>query len=157
MKKSDVCNILKLLRLRVVHFYKQAFKNLSFNLSLVFVAFSLLVSLFLLLPSTFSKVPVFSYLTKTMELPIAYELEGKVTIVDSQENALNQKVRVCLGGYITETRTDEVFVADFTAPSTDCIYIIIEYENLDGIQKTYLERLETNQNVKLRKEFRIYV
>ncbi len=157
MKKSDVCNIIKLLRLSIVRFFKRAFKNFSFNLTLLFVAFSLLVSLFLLLPSTFSKAPVFSYFIKTMELPLDYELEGKVTIVDSQGNAINQKVKVYFGGYMTETSTDEVFVADFTAPSTEYIYIIIEYENLDGIQKIYSERIETDQNVKLRKDFKIYV
>lgn len=157
MKKSNVCNVLKILRLNIVRFLKNVFKNFSFKITLFFVAFSFFVSLFLLLPSTFSKAPVFSYFIKTMELPLDYELEGKVIIVDSKGNALNQEVNVCIGGYTIETSTDETFVLDFTAPSTEYIYVIIEYKNSDGIKMINSERIETDQDVKLKKEFRIYV
>lgn len=157
MKKDDISNGTKLLWLRIMRCFRHSFKNFFFNLSLFFVAFSFFVSAFLLLPSVFSKAPVFSYFVKTMELPLDYELEGRIIMLDAQGKSINQKVEVYIGGYMIETNTDETFILDFTSPSTEYIYIVIEYENLEGDKELFSECVETERDIELKKEFTIYV
>ena len=81
----------------------------------------------ILLPECFEKVPSLSYILSKHELPITYELQGKVNVYDEQNNRIEKDVEVFIGGYKTTVSAPSDFTLTFSSPVTRQIYVVIRY------------------------------
>ena len=154
---SRIRSFLKLCWLYFTRLFRHLFKGIQFKLSYLLVFFSFLVSLFFLLPSLFHNVPVFSYFIDTLSLPISYELNGKVVIINAEGNNVDQSVVVNVGGYSTTSNTGEEFILKLTSVSTNCFYVTVEYTDFNKSTAYYTTKIETNGNTVLKEEIVIYV
>ena len=154
---TDVINFFKWLWLHITRGFRHAFKHIEIKLSMFLVIFSFLISMFFLIPSLFSRVPVFSYLINTLSLPLSYEFECTIVLVDAEGEPVNQTVTVYVGGYSVDALSGETFILDFASNSTDCFYVTIEYEDQVGSQAIITKRIETNGKMTLKEVIRIYV
>jgi hypothetical protein len=75
-------------------------------------------------------VPVLSYYISEHELPITYELNGKVKVLDENGEVINKNVEVFVGGYSTHLATTE-FNLKFSSPMVNEVFVVIRYE-VDG-------------------------
>lgn len=149
MIKTKLCNCIKLFWLFFSRVIRKLFKHIGFNLSLIFVLLSFFISLFFLVPSLFSRVPVFSYLIDTLSLPLSYEFDGRVNLVNSDGTDIYQPVNIYIGGYNVQSISGEQFTIKFSSESTEFFYINIEYEDATGKDAIITKRIETNGETKL--------
>lgn len=154
---SGVTNFFKWCWLHITRIFKNVFKNFLIKITVLFVIFSFIISLFFMMPALFLRVPVFSYFIDTLSLPLSYELEGKVILVDDEDEPIDQTITVYIGGYSTEVFSGDAFILNFSSESTDCVYITIEYKNQSGIQTTLTKRIETKGSTTLKEVIKIYV
>lgn len=148
---------LKLIRLKLGRFMRRFLHRLPIILSYIFLTFSVLTSLMILLPSCFDKVPVLSYYISELELPITYELCGEVKIIDKNGNTVNKNVEVIVGGYRTPILMSTEFNLKFTSPMTDEVFVVIRYENDGEIHEFTKCLIIEDSNHILEGEFIIYV
>lgn len=149
---------LKRFSLAVKRTLRSIFKGIGFKLSVVFLLFSASVSLMILLPNYFDRVPVYSYLISELQLPIAYELSGKVEVVDLNNTVSNNNVEIYIGGYSTTADSNGEFRLKFSAPLTTEVYVTIRYTDPSGISTVATELVIFRSGTHdLKKEFIIYV
>ncbi len=148
---------LKLIRLKLGRFMRRFLHRLPIMLSYIFLTFSVLTSLMILLPSCFDKVPVLSYYISELELPITYELCGEVKIIDKNGNIVNKNVEVIVGGYRTSILMSTEFNLKFTSPMTNEVFVVIRYENDGEIHEFTKCLIIEDSNHILEGEFIIYV
>ena len=147
----------KLFQLKVRRFFRSAFRGIGFKLSIVFLLISVAVSLMIIAPNCFDRVPVYSYFIRELKLPITYELSGKIEIFDAHENCVNTNIEVIVGGYSTWTTLNGEYNLDFSSPATNEIYVIIRYTNSSGNIEIKTESIPISDGVhKLEKEFQYY-
>lgn len=154
---SGVTNFFKWCWLHITRIFKNIFKNFLIKITVLFVAFSFAISMFFMIPSLFSRVPVFSYLIDTLSLPLSYELEGTILLIDKEGESIDQSVTVYIGGYSIDVITGETFIMNFASESTDYFYVTIEYVDECGNKTTITKKIETNDKTTLKKVIRIYV
>ena len=150
-------NLLKLILLYITRIFRCIFKHIGINISILLVVFSTFVSIFFLIPSLFSRVPVFSYFIDTLSLPLSYELEGTVILLDSNDEIIDESVTIYVGGYSIEAISGETFLLNFSSEPTEQIYATIEYADEAGIKTILTKKIETKDRTKLKKVIRIYV
>lgn len=147
----------KFIQLKVRRFFRSAFRGIGFKLSIVFLLISATVSLMVILPNCFDRVPVYSYFIRKFELPITYELTGKIEIFDADENLISTDVEVIVGGYSTWTTPSREYSLNFSSPMTDEIYAIIRYKSSSGKMEVITESITVSDGIhKLEKEFQYY-
>lgn len=110
-----------------------------------------------MIPSLFSRVPIFSYLVENLSLPLSYEFEGTVVILNNEEELIDETVNVFVGGYSMEVFSGEPFVLSFASECTNYFYVTIEYTNEKGEKEIITEMIETNNKTKIKKVIKIYV
>jgi len=110
-----------------------------------------------MVPSLFSRVPVFSYLIDTLSLPLSYEFEGTILLIDTEGELIDQSITVYIGGYSIDIISGETFIMNFASESTDYFYATIEYVDEGGNKTTITQKIETNNKTILKKVIRIYV
>ena len=124
--------------------------------SYLFLLFSVICFLIILIPDCFGKVPVLSYYIIEKELPVTYTLNGEVKVLDKSGNIINKNIEVFVGGYSTFLESER-FNLTFTAPTTGEVYIVIRYE-VNGNMYEFTKCLEfENYNHSITEEFIIYV
>lgn len=143
--------------LYITRIFRRIFKHIGVKLSILLVSFSFFVSMFLMVPSLFSRVPVFSYLINTLSLPLLYEFEGTVLLIGSDGEAIIQTVTIYVGGYSVDAISGESFVLNFTSESVNYFYVTIEYDNELGSKTTITKKIETNDKTNLKEVIKIYV
>lgn len=148
---------LKLIWLKLGRFMQKILHRLPIILSYIFLTFSVLVSLMILLPSCFDKTPVLSYYISELELPITYELCGEVKIIDKNGNIVNKNVEVIVGGYRTSILKSTEFNLKFISPMTNEVFVVIRYENDGAIHEFTKCLIIEDGNHILEREFIIYV
>lgn len=148
---------LKLIWLKLGRFMQKILHRLPIILSYIFLTFSVLVSLMILLPSCFDKTPVLSYYISEFELPITYELCGEVKIIDKNGNIVNKNVEVIVGGYRTSILMSTEFNLKFISPMTNEVFVVIRYENDGAIHEFTKCLIIEDGNHILEREFIIYV
>ena len=154
---SGVTNFFKWCWLHITRIFRHFFKHIGIKLSILFVIFSFAISMFFMIPSLFSRVPVFSYLIDTLSLPLSYEFEGTILLIDTEGEPVDQTVTVYVGGYSIDVISGEKFIMNFASESTDYFYVTIEYVNESGNKTTITQKIETNDKTALKKVIRIYV
>lgn len=154
---SGVKNLLKWCWLHITRIFRQLFKHIGIKLSILFVVFSFAISMFFLIPTLFSRVPVFSYLIDTLSLPLSYEFEGTILLIDTDGEPVEQTVTVYVGGYSIDVISGETFIMNLASESTDYFYVTIEYADESGNKTTITKKLVTNDKTALKKVIRIYV
>ena len=154
---SGVTNFFKWCWLHITRIFKIVFKNFLIKITVLFVVFSFAISMFFMIPSLFSRVPVFSYLIDTLSLPLSYELEGTILLIDKEGESIDQSVTVYIGGYSIDVITGDTFIMNFASESTDYFYTTIEYVDECGNKTTITKKIETNDKTTLKKVIRIYV
>lgn len=123
--------------------------------SYIFLIISLGACLFILVPQCFDKVPILSYFISEHELPITYELCGKVIVYDENGEIANNNVEVFIGGYSAVLSTTEVNLK-FSSPKTNEVYVVIRYTYEDRVRE-FTDRLIIEDGVHvLSEEFIIY-
>ena len=154
---SSVINFFKKCWLYITRLFRHVFKHIGIKLSILFVIFSFLISMFLMIPSLFSRVPVFSYLINTLSLPISYKLEGIVLFVDSNDEEVDQSVTIYVGGYKVDTISGEPFVLNFASEKSDYLYVTIEYDDETGNETIISKKVETKDKTTLKEVIKIHV
>lgn len=154
---KNVINFFKKCWLYITRIFRRVFKHIGNKLSILFVIFSFLISMFLMIPSLFSRVPVFSYLVDTLSLPLSYKLEGIVLLVDSNDKEVDQTVTIYVGGYKVDTISGEPFVLNFASENADYFYVTIEYDDETGSETNITKKIETNDKTTLKEVIKIYV
>lgn len=140
----------------IARFARKIFKKLPFVSSYVFLAISVITCLIILVPSWFDRVPILSYYISEHKLPIVYELQGKVEVLDSKGDIVNKNVEVFIGGYSTVLASTE-FNLKFSSPKADELFVVIRYE-IDGNRCEFTKCLMINDvNHVIKEEFIIYV
>lgn len=162
MHKSSVCSCFKNVHKRFVlairRFFKNGFRGLGFKLSIVFLFFSIAISFMILLPNCFRRVPVYSYFIKELNLPITYELQGKIEIQDAYSNRINTDIKVFVGGYSTVVGLDGEFSLTFSAPDITQFYAVVRFKDTAGQEIIKVEPLiiPTGEHY-IQEEFKYYV
>lgn len=107
--------------------FRGLLKRIPNVLSYLFLALSVVICMTILFPTLFDRVPVLSYCINEGELPILYELTGKVEILDENEEIINKNVELFVGGYSLSLKTTEIDLK-FSAPMTNEVFVVIRYE-----------------------------
>ena len=154
---SSICTFFKKCWLLITRVTKKVFTHLGYKISLLFVMFSFIVSLFILVPSLFYKVPVFSYLVDNLSLPVSYELDGEIILMNAKNESIIQPIEVFVGGYSVQSLSGEHFTLKFASETGDYFYLTIEYKDEFGNDSYYTQRVETNGKNKLTKVVTVYV
>lgn len=157
MFQSNFVSFLKRCWLYITLICRRVFKNIGYKLSFILIAFSFSISLFFLIPPLFSKVPVFSYFYDTLSLPISYEFDGKVILINSEEEVMDQMVVVSIGGYSVQANSGEDFKLVFTSNTKHNVYAVIEYIDENKEKAIATIKLDINNTTKLKQEIKIYV
>jgi hypothetical protein len=135
-------------------FFRRVFKGIGSRLSIAFLLFSAAISLMILAPNCFDRVPVYSYFIRELKLPITYEINGKVKIVDVDGNIVNTDVEIIVGGYSTSVDSNGEYVLIFSAPVTAEIFVVIRYIDIDGNTIAKIESVLIKSGVhKIKREF----
>lgn len=92
-----------------------------------------------------------------MSLPISYDFEGTVMIVDEEDKLINQTVTIFVGGYSTEVFSGDSFILKFASEHADYFYATIEYTDRFGNKVITTEKIEINNKTKIKKVIKIYV
>ncbi len=106
-------------------------KTLLYFLPYSLLVVSVLISLFLLVPTCFDRVPTLSYLIHKHELPITYDLVGTVMVLDTKDDIVTNNIVVYVGGYSTTVEPTSEFSLTFSSPCIDKVFVVVQYE-LDG-------------------------
>ena len=122
---------LKKFWLMTSRFVRKIIGKLPLIASYFFLVFSVVVSVVLLVPEWFDRVPILSYYISEQKLPMSYELRSKVIIYDQEGKTIDANVDVFVGGYHTQAETGTSFTLTFSSPAVDSIYAIVQYE-IDG-------------------------
>lgn len=147
----------KLFILHCKRFFRRLFKNVGMYVSVLFLLISVITSLALLLPNIFHKTPIIGYLIETTELPLSYELNGTITIIESNGVQPKQNINVYIGGYNIATKSGEPFTMYFSSQKTEQIFLTIILENADGTERIITKEIKTNSKTILNEEVIIYV
>lgn len=146
---------LKYFRLVMVRGIRNLLHNLPTICSYLFLVFSVISCLIILIPSCFNKVPVISYYISEQKFPITYKLNGEVKVLDENGNVINKNIEVFVGGYSVFLESEQ-FDLTFSSPITDEVYVVIRYE-VNGSIYEYTKCLEIkNNNRSMSEEFIIY-
>lgn len=146
---------LKYALLMLIRFIRRVLKKLPIIFSYFFLVFSVVVCLVILIPNCFDRIPALSYFISTYELPITYELQGEIRVLDKSDNIVNKNVEVFVGGYSTSL-TETTFDLKFSSSLTNEIFVVIRYE-VDGHIRIFSECIAINdKNHVIQKEFIIY-
>lgn len=138
------------------HGARSLLKRTPFALSIVLLLFPVVVSLFLLLPSLFLRSPNLSYLLEKLSLPLTYEYNGKIVLLDPDGNIVDQNVLVSIGGYSIEVNTNEEFNLKFSSEFTDYVYVSVEYFKMNNVQDIETRKFPTNKNIIINGDIYIY-
>lgn len=147
----------KLLGLKLRRLMRKCLHKSPIMFSYIFLAFSVLISLMILLPNCFDRVPVLSYYIQKLELPITYELCGEVKMIGKNGNVISKNVEVIVGGYKTSVSLSKEFNLKFTAPMTDEVFVVIRYENNGKMHEITHCLTNKNSNHIFEMEIIIYV
>lgn len=131
----------KLLKLRWSYICRRIFKNIGFNVSIVFLLFSVSISCLILVPNCFRRVPVYAYLVREMRLPLVYKLSGKVIVTNACGDFLNTSAEIYVGGYSAKTNSAGEFQLSFSAPKTSSFFVVVRYAYGDGEVRTRTEQI----------------
>lgn len=129
----------KLFRLRARRLIKVAFSGIGYKLSIIFLLFSVAVSLMIIAPNCFDRIPIYSYFIRELELPITYQLSGMIEIVDADGNIVSTDAEVFIGGYSTHTTSNGEYILNFSSPKTNEVFVVIRYTNPNGKIETRTE------------------
>ncbi len=147
---------MKYIQLMTVRFVHKFFGRLSMILSYFFLTFSVVVCLIVLIPSCFDRVPVLSYYISEHELPIEYELQGEVKVLDENNNIVNKNVEIFIGGFNTSLTSTE-FNLKFSSPMAKEVFVVIRYD-VDGDIREITKCLAINDRKHvIKEEFIIHV
>lgn len=141
MKNGFLYGKLKLLCLKTRRAFHAFFNGFFYKLSFLFVLFSFLVSLWLLLPDLFDRAPIFPYFTQRLELPLTYEMRGSVKIVDREGNIINDSITISVGGYRERIGANTDYDLCFSSPKQDSFFVTITYKDQKGIERIYTEKV----------------
>lgn len=141
MGKIDLKGRIKLIQLRMKRIFRVLFRDLLYKSSFIIVIFSFMVNMWLLLPSLFDRMPVFSYFINKLELPITYVINGTVRIVDVEGNIKNNDVIVFIGGHQAKIGSEIIYELEFSSPKNDFFFISIIYSNQEGEENQYTEKI----------------
>lgn len=122
---------LKKFWLVITRLVRKLVSKLPVVISYVFLFFSIIVCIVLLVPEWFDQVPVLSYYISEQELPMSYELRGEVIIYDQKGKTIDTNVQVFVGGYQIQAETGTSFALTFSSPAVNSIYAVVRYE-IDG-------------------------
>ena len=122
---------LKYMWLLIVRLVRKVLNKWPIIISYIFLAFSVVTCLLILFMGCFYRVPVLSYYISEHELPMVYELSGKVRVLDESENLINNNVEVFVGGHSALLESTD-FNLKFVSPMTDEVFIVIRYE-VEGV------------------------
>lgn len=150
-------SILKISWLQITRAFRHVFENFGVKLSILLVVFSLLISVFFLVPSMFNRMPVFSYFINTLELPISYEYEGNIILLDKNGNNIDQNVAVYIGGNSTYTDSQKDFTIIFSSVDTEYMFVNVEYKDLNGNLSIFTQKIDTHGKTTIKKDITIYV
>lgn len=154
---SSIGTFFKKIWLFISRMIRKFFSNIGYKLSVLFVLFSFIISLFFLIPSLFSRVPVFSYLIDNLSLPVSYELNGEVILLNADNESLIEPLDIYVGGYNVQSFSGEHFTLKFASEKSDYFYLTIEYKDDNGIDKYYTKRINTNGKNNLTEVVTVYV
>ncbi len=158
MKDLRIKDIAKLVWLKVTRNVRRFFSNLGYKISVLCVIFTMIVSLFFLIPPLFSRVPVFSYFLYKFSLPISYEFDGKIVLTDADGSIVNQSVVVSIGGSHMLVHSGDDFVLKFPSEATDCFFVVVEYfDRCSSKTEYHIEKIDTNKEIVLQEDIYIYV
>ncbi len=141
MKNTDIRGNAKLLCLKIRKALHSFFSGFCSKLSIALVLFSAVVSFWLLVPTLFDRVPIFSYFSHRLELPMKYEMYGSVKIVDCEGNILNDSVAISVGGYSVKIGTNVEYDLVFSCPKDEFFFVTISYIDQKGIERNYTEKV----------------
>lgn len=147
----------KYIQLKLGRFTHKIFNRLPTALSYILLAFSLLISLTLLVPTCFNRVPVLSYFISELELPMTYELSGEVSVLNKNDDIINKNVEVFIGGYKTFIGASKEFNLKFVSPRTSEVFIVIRYEVDEEIFEFTRCLVIGDNNHIIKEEFTIHV
>ena len=95
------------------------------------------------------------YYISEHELPITYELNGKVKVLGEDGEVINKNVEVFVGGYSTHLAAME-FNLNFSSPMVNEVFVVIRYE-VDGKICEFTKCIEIKEGKhSLNEEFIIY-
>lgn len=138
-------------------FFRRLFANFGRNASIIFLLISVITSLALLFPNLFHKTPIIGYLIETTELPLSYEFNGSIRLVESNGVKSKENITVYIGGYNIATKSGEPFTLYFSSPKTKQIFLTIVLKSPDGTERIFTKAIETNSQTRLNEEVIIYV
>lgn len=142
MKNTDIRGNVKLLCLKTRKALHSFFSGFFSKLSIALVLFSAVVSFWLLVPTLFNHVPIFSYFSHRLELPMKYEMYGSVKIVDCEGNILNDSVAISVGGYRVKIGNSVEYDLVFSCPKDEFFFVTISYIDQKGIERIYTEKVD---------------
>ena len=141
MKNADIRGNVKLLCLKIRKALHSFFSGFFSKLSIIIVLFSAIVSFWLLVPTLFDRVPIFSYSSHRLELPMKFEMYGSVKIVDCKGNLLNDSVAISVGGYRVKIGTNVEYDLVFSCPKDEFFFVTISYIDQKGKERFYTEKV----------------
>jgi hypothetical protein len=93
-----------------------------------------------------------------MELPITYEVSGKIEFCDNNGNILNLDATIFAGGYYGTIEPDGNYHLIFSSPKTEDVYLIIRYDDQSGNEQLKTEHLHMDEDIhSLKEDFTFYV
>jgi len=143
--------------MKLGRFVSKVFSRLPFVCSYILLVISVLISLTILIPNCFNRIPVLSYFISECELPTTYELHGEVRVLDKTDNIINKNVEVFVGGYSVSLGSSTEFSLKFVSPEINAAFVVIRYEVNGEISEVLRRLVIENRNHVIRKEFTIYV
>lgn len=88
---------------------------------------------------------------------MTYELYGKVSVLDKNDDIINKNVEVFIGGYKTFIGASKEFNLKFVSPETSEVFIVIRYEvDEEKFEFTRGLVIEDNNYI-IKEEFTIHV
>ena len=114
-------------RLRISFLFKQLTKKAFSLLPYIMLIYCIVVSSVGILPEVFGRVPLASFLVRTHELPMSYELTGSIKVIDGCGNIVNSGVEVYIGGCYADLKSSTNLYITFPSPRTDIVYVVVRY------------------------------
>lgn len=125
-------NRMKLVILRVRKIYYYCKHHMLSWISYTILVLCALMFLVSVCASIAHRVPIVSKLGETIRFPQKYELNGKVTIIDSKEpdaeEILLTPIEISIGGFSKKTYTNDEFSLTFISNNSKDIPVIITYK-----------------------------
>ena len=147
---------MKYIRLITKRYINKICNIIPIAISYCILVFSVFCCLIILIPSCFDRVPVLSYYISRHDLPMLYELHGKVQVINEAGEIVNRNVEVFVGGYKSKVVSSN-FELVFSAPMMKEMYVIIRYE-VNGKIEECVKYIEINDKERvISEEFNIYI